>query len=105
MIIRHRQQIASRAASIPLPLAWHFGSAGYGKIVRYLAVRAVLAARDVPAERAVRQFSIADITLSWPRLIWPALARRHVGRGHGRFRDSSDGRDTTRVRRAVRRPP
>jgi len=28
-----------------------------------------------PPSAAVRQFSIADITLSWPRLIWPALAR------------------------------
>jgi hypothetical protein len=26
----------------------------------------------------VRQFSIADITLSWPRLTWPALAWRHA---------------------------
>src|SRR5438445_10207489 len=28
---------------------------------------------------AVRQFSIADITLSCSRLIWPALALRHAG--------------------------
>ena len=27
----------------------------------------------------MRQFSIADITLSWPRLTWPALAWRHAG--------------------------
>src|SRR6202162_5515019 len=32
-----------------------------------------------PPSAAVRQFSIADITLSWPRLIWPALAWRHAG--------------------------
>ena len=38
----------------------------------------VLAARDMTGA-AVRQFSIADITLSWPRLTWPALAWRHAG--------------------------
>jgi hypothetical protein len=27
----------------------------------------------------VRQFSMADMTLSWPRLTWPALACRHAG--------------------------
>ena len=32
-----------------------------------------------PPSAAVRQFSIADITLSWPRLTWPALASRHAG--------------------------
>src|SRR5579872_1339610 len=31
-----------------------------------------------PPRAAVRQFSIADITLSWARLTWPALARRHA---------------------------
>ena len=38
-------------------------------------MRAVLAALDVAAEREV---SIADMTFSWPRLIWPALALRHA---------------------------
>src|SRR6266403_6358987 len=32
-----------------------------------------------PPSAAVRQRSIADITLSWPRLTWPALALRHAG--------------------------
>src|SRR6267154_6049986 len=32
-----------------------------------------------PPSAAVRQRSIADITLSWPRLTWPALACRHAG--------------------------
>ena len=32
-----------------------------------------------PPSAAVRQLSIADITLSWPRLTWPALALRHAG--------------------------
>src|SRR4249919_773722 len=31
-----------------------------------------------PPSAAVRQFSIADITLSWSRLIRPALAERHA---------------------------
>src|SRR5215468_10877406 len=32
-----------------------------------------------PPSAAVRQRSIADITLSWPRLRWPALALRQAG--------------------------
>src|SRR5215468_12422352 len=32
-----------------------------------------------PPSAAVRQHSIADITLSWPRLTWPTLALRHAG--------------------------
>ena len=32
-----------------------------------------------PPRAAVRQLSIADMTLSWPRLTWPALALRHAG--------------------------
>src|SRR5580693_2459805 len=32
-----------------------------------------------PPSAAVRQFSIADMTFSWPRLTWPALALRHAG--------------------------
>jgi hypothetical protein len=32
-----------------------------------------------PPRAAVRQLSIALITLSWPRLTCPALARRHAG--------------------------
>jgi hypothetical protein len=31
-----------------------------------------------PPSPAVRQRSIADITFSWPRLTWPALARRQA---------------------------
>jgi hypothetical protein len=31
-----------------------------------------------PPRAAVRQLSIADITLNWPRLTWPALALRHA---------------------------
>jgi len=32
-----------------------------------------------PPRAAVRQHSMADITLSWPRLTWPALALRQTG--------------------------
>src|SRR6185369_15421661 len=35
-------------------------------------------ARTCPPSAAVRQRSIADITLSWPRLTWPVLAVRHA---------------------------
>src|SRR5437773_3848556 len=57
----------------------------------------VLAARDMTGA-AVRQRSIADITLSWPRLTWPALARRHAGQWPRKMSaTSSDGRDTRRA--------
>jgi hypothetical protein len=43
----------------------------------------------------VRQLSIADITLNWSRLTWPALARRHAGPWPRKISaTSSDGRDT-----------
>src|ERR1700739_2115026 len=32
-----------------------------------------------PPNAAVRQRSIADMTLSWPRLTWPAWDARHAG--------------------------
>src|SRR5215468_789247 len=35
--------------------------------------------RTCPPSAAVRQLSIADITLSCSRLTWPALASRHAG--------------------------
>ena len=42
----------------------------------------------------MRQFSIADITFNWPRLTWPALARRHVRPWPWKISaTSSDGRD------------
>jgi len=48
-----------------------------------------------PPRAAVRQFSIADITFNWPRLTWPALARRHAGPWPRKMSaTSSDGRDT-----------
>lgn len=36
-------------------------------------------AATCPPSASVRQASIEDITLSWLRLICPALARRHTG--------------------------
>src|SRR6202051_5139103 len=48
-----------------------------------------------PPRAAVRQLSITDITLSWPRLTWPALARRHAGPWPRKMSaTSSVGRDT-----------
>src|SRR5712671_8169642 len=46
-----------------------------------------------PPSAAVRQRSIADITFNWPRLTWPALARRHAGPWSRKMSaTSSDGR-------------
>jgi hypothetical protein len=72
--IRHRQQLF---LALGQPLARR----------RSLTLRTVPVAAGVvgdlgvfsqrvtwPPSAAVRQFSIADITLSWPRLTWPALA-------------------------------
>src|SRR5580704_18981751 len=51
-----------------------------------------------PPSAAVRQLSIADITFNWPRLTWPALARRHAGPWPRKMSaTSSDGRDTCRA--------
>jgi len=37
---------------------------------------------------------MADVTFSWPRLTWPALALRHAGPGPRKISaTSSDGRD------------
>jgi hypothetical protein len=47
-----------------------------------------------PPRAAVRQLSMADMTLSWPRLTWPALALRHAGPWPRKISaTSSDGRD------------
>src|SRR5450432_3111990 len=48
-----------------------------------------------PPRAAVRQLSIADITFSWSRLIWPAWALRHAGpRSRKISATSRTGRDT-----------
>ena len=77
VIIRNRKEFGL-AVFEPLPrrggLALRTVAVAAG-IVGDALVRAVLAALDVAAEREV---SIADMTFSWPRLIWPALALRHA---------------------------
>jgi hypothetical protein len=51
-----------------------------------------------PPSAAGRQLSIADITFNWPRLTWPALARRHAGPWPRKMSaTSSDGRDMCRA--------
>ena len=48
-----------------------------------------------PPRAAVRQLSMADMTLSWPRLTWPALALRHAGPWPRKISATSRiGRDT-----------
>ena len=48
-----------------------------------------------PPRAAVRQLSMADITFSWPRLTWPALALRHAAPWPRKISaTSSAGRDT-----------
>ena len=74
-VMESRSAPIHRKMPIParqLPITEFAHKAG---IVGDALVRAVLAALDVAAEREV---SIADMTFSWPRLIWPALALRHA---------------------------
>ena len=52
-----------------------------------------------PPSAAVRQRSIADITLSWPRLTWPAWAWRQAGPWSRKISATSKaGRDTSAAR-------
>lgn len=54
-----------------------------------------------PPSAAVRQRSMADMTLSWPRLTWPALALRHAAPWSRKISaTSSAGRDTAAGRYA-----
>src|ERR1700736_5318218 len=71
----------SRAASQSFAAApWHFGQCRLRQLLYEIWLCAHCSQRATwPPRAAVRQFSIADITLSWPRLTWPALARRHAG--------------------------
>src|SRR5277367_4789520 len=72
---------ASRAASQSFAAApWHFGQCRLRQLLYEIWLCAHFSQRATwPPSAAVRQFSIADITLSWPRLTWPALALRHAG--------------------------
>src|SRR6202171_6391799 len=88
---------ASRAASQSFAAApWHFGQCRLRQELYEIWLCAQSSQRATwPPRAAVRQFSIADITLSWPRLTWPALARRHAGPWPRKMSaTSSDGRDT-----------
>src|ERR1700720_950962 len=88
---------ASRAASQSFAAApWHFGQCRLRQELYEIWVCTHFSQRATwPPSAAVRQFSIADITLSWPRLTWPALARRHAGPWPRKMSaTSSDGRDT-----------
>src|SRR6266704_5187813 len=72
---------ASRAASQSFAAApWHFGQCRLRQLLYEIWLWAHSSQRATwPPSAAVRQLSIADITLSWPRLTWPALALRHAG--------------------------
>src|SRR5271155_254081 len=53
-----------------------------------------------PPNAAVRQRSIADMTLSWPTLTWPAWDARQAGpRCRKMSATSTAGRDNVRVER------
>src|SRR6266566_8106601 len=71
---------ASRAASHSFAAApWHFGQCRLRQLLYEIWLWAHSSQRTTcPPSAAVRQFSIADITFNWPRLIWPALALRHA---------------------------
>src|SRR5450755_4498740 len=88
---------ASRAASQSFAAApWHFGQCRLRQELYEIWVSAHFSQRATcPPRAAVRQLSIADITFNWPRLTWPALARRHAGPWPRKMSaTSSDGRDT-----------
>src|SRR5664280_1809993 len=91
---------ASRAASQSFAAApWHFGQCRLRQELYEIWVCAHSSQRATwPPRAAVRQLSIADITFNWPRLTWPALARRHAGPWSRKMSAaSSDGRDTRRA--------
>src|SRR6202166_1644303 len=91
---------ASRAASQSFAAApWHFGQWRLRQELYEIWVYAHFSQRATcPPSAAVRQLSIADITFNWPRLTWPALARRHAGPWPRKISaTSSDGRDTCRA--------
>ena len=64
-------------------------------------VRAVLAARDMAAERCRAAALDADITFNWSRLTWPALARRHAGPWSRKISATSKAGRSTRAARQV----
>jgi hypothetical protein len=57
-----------------------------------------------PLRAAVRQLSMADMTFNWPRLTWPALARRHAGPWARKISATSSG-GRGKASRVLRRRP
>jgi hypothetical protein len=58
---------------------WHFGQLLLRQLLNATTSCAQPSQRATwPPSAAVRQRSIADIAFSWPRLTWPALARRQA---------------------------
>src|SRR6202167_838583 len=91
---------AARAASQSFAAApWHFGQCRLRQELYEIWLCAQFSQRATcPPSAAVRQLSIADITFNWPRLTWPALARRHARPLPREISaTSSDGRDTRRA--------
>src|SRR5216684_6218346 len=89
---------ASRAASHSFAAArWHFGQCRLRQELYEIWLCGQFSQRATwPPSAAVRQLSIADITFNWPRLTWPALARRHAGPWPRKMSaTSNDGRDTS----------
>ena len=73
-----------RYNTLPLAYVGHsFGGQALGLIENNSEVsRAAFVASQAatwPPSAAVRQHSMADMTFNWPRLTWPALARRQAG--------------------------
>src|SRR3984893_3173897 len=94
---------ASREASQSFAAApWHFGQCRLRQLLYEIWVCAHFSQRATwPPRAAVRQLSIADITYSWSRLTWPALALRHAGPWPRKISaTSSAGRDTRAARQA-----
>src|SRR5882724_3029443 len=96
---------ASRAASHSFATApWHFGQCRLRQLLYEICVCAHFSQRATcPPRAAVRQLSMADITLSWPRLTWPALARRHAGPWRRKISATSSGGRGKRPRSRGRR--
>src|SRR6266702_1091895 len=87
---------ASRSASHSFAAApWHFGQCRLRQELYAMCVCAHFSQRATcPPRAAVRQLSMADMTFSWPRLTWPALALRHAGPWPRKISaTSSEGRD------------
>src|SRR5271163_195891 len=79
--------------------AWHFGQCPLRQELYEMRRWAQASQRSTcPPNAAVRQRSIADMTLSWPRLTWPAWDARQAGpRCRKMSATSTAGRDNGRA--------